>query len=192
MMISIHPRRLIMQEMKAKGLKSRNFFVGIALALAVVFAFIATKRSYTFRLTPALVEAYLRSKFPYEKRELIFTARFTDPSVEIDAATNQVTLTVSATASAVGYEAASSEVQATGNVRYEPDSGEVFLDSPTVILQELEIPGVSDRNQERAVLALQRGLQFYLERKPLYRLKKKGPLKSLRVRDGAIELAVGY
>jgi len=181
-----------MQEMKAKGPKSRIVFVGMALALAVVFAFIVAKRGYTFRLTPALVEAYLRSKFPYEKRELIFIARFTDPSVDIDAATNQVTLTVSATASAVGYEAASSQVTATGKVRYEPDSGEVFLDSPTVILQNLEIPGVSERNRGRVESALKRGLQYYLERKPLYRLKKKGPLKSLRVRDGAIELEVGY
>ena len=170
----------------------RIILIGAALLIAFVVVAAAIKRDYTFRLTPAIVETYLRSKFPYEKRELIFTARFTDPSVNIDAATNQVTLTVSATASAVGYRTASSTVEAKGMVRYEPETGEIFLDSPTVKIQKLEIAGLSERNEGRAEAAIQRGLQYYLERRPLYRLKKKGPLKSMRVRDGAIEIEIGY
>ena len=175
-----------------KGMKSRITVVVVGLVLAAFLLFFVVRRSYTVRLTPAVLETYLRSKFPYEKRELIFSARFTDPSVTIDSMTNQVTLAVSATGSATGLRAASSQARATGLVRYEPETGEIFIDSPTVTIQKLEIAGLSERNEERAEAAIQRALQYYLERRPLYRLKKKGPLKSMRVRDGAIEIEIGY
>jgi hypothetical protein len=146
---------------------------------------------HTIRLTAADIESQLEGTFPQEKRELIFTARFTDPSVAIDHKTNQVTLGVSTTVSALGFKAAKARAEGKGSVRYESSSGEIFLDSPTVTVRDLNIAGLSEKDQERASEFLQGALQLYLAQTPLYRLKRSGPLKSLRVRDGVIEIQLG-
>ena len=178
--------------MKAKQTRSGIILIGLGLVSILILVFLLTSRRYTFRLTPADLESHIRSKFPYEKQELIFSARFTDPSVSIDPTTDQVILGVSATVSTLGFRAVGTQAKARGSVRYESSSGEIFLDSPSVSIKELEVVGLSERDQRRAREVLQRVLQTYLERKPIYRLKKKGPLKSLRVRESAIEIEVGF
>jgi hypothetical protein len=172
-------------------MKWRVVIVGVGVVLLATLTFVFLRR-HTIRLTAADIESQLEGKFPQEKRELIFTARFTDPSIAIDPETDQVIMGLSTTVSALGLKAAKAQAEAKGLVRYEPSSGEIFLDSPTVRVQGLSIVGVSERDERMAREFLQRALQVYLERTPLYRLKRSGPLKSLRVKDGAIEIELGY
>ncbi|MBC8064013.1 MAG: DUF1439 domain-containing protein [Chlorobia bacterium] len=172
-------------------MKPRVVIIGSVVIFVAILALVFLGRP-TIRLTAADIQSHLERKFPLEKRELIFTARFTDPSVAIDPKTNEVILGVSTTVSALGLRAAKAQAEAKGHVRYEPSSGEIFLDSPAVTVQGLSIVGLSERDQEKARKFLQGALKLYLGQTALYRLKKPGPLKSLRVRDAAIEIELGY
>lgn len=151
--------------MKVKQKKFRVATVAIALSILLIIGFLLLKRSYTFRVRPSDLEAYLQTKFPYQKQELIFTARFENPSVNIDPNTDQVILGVSTTVSTLGFSTVKTQAEAKGSVRYEPISGEIFLDSPTVSVQELKIRGLPDRDQKLAREVLQRVLQLYLKEK---------------------------
>lgn len=173
----------------------------VALVLVGISAvFLIALMRHTIRLSAADIQSQLETKFPQEKRKLIFVARFSDPTVAIDPGTGLVTLGVSVTASALGVNAMKTHAETVGAVRYESSTGELFLDSPITKVDGFEMIGLSSRDRKTASELIEKALQEYLTVKPLYRLKSSDTklftarrvLKSIRVRDGEIELELGF
>ena len=173
----------------------------ITLILVGIFALILTgSMRHTVRLTAADIQSQLETKFPVERSELIFTWRFTDPVVAIDSGTERVRLGVSVAVSSLGKEVVTSRAQVEGSVRYESSKGELFLDSPTARLDELDVAGLPEKYRETAGKLIEKALQEYLARMPLYRLKSSDTkmlmvrrvLKSMRVRDGELLIELGF
>jgi hypothetical protein len=184
------------EDMKPK--KSRVILV-IVVLVALVGGFFAINILKTVRLTAPEIQADLNHRFPFEKRQLILAAKFSEPTVSIDSATNRVKLGFSTNVSALGLKAVSGRTEGTGAVRYEPTSGEIFLVSPEVNVTGFELAGLPEQYRNPVGNLLAEALKEYLIKTPIYKLKDKDymlfslrrSLKSISVKDGALELEFG-
>lgn len=181
--------------------KRLKLFVGVAFTLVIlVVLWLYGSLRRTIRLTSSEIQSTMASKFPIEKRELVFVARFENPSVSIGANTNRVTLGVTATISALGIKAVSGRATGEGEVRYDAAKGELFLDSPGVKVENLDLKGLPERYQKPAHDLLENALREYLARNPIYRLPEQDTklfsarrnLKSLRIEDGTLLIELGF
>ena len=174
---------------------------GCFLAIVIVVALIFTGSiRHTITLSAAEIESNLRSKFPVDKSELIFKAHFNDPTVAIDQVSGQITLGLATKVTSLGYTVTTGKVEATGAVRYEPKSGEFFLDSPTVRVVDLTLVRLAERDKPKAEKLVERGLQEFFSKMPIYRLDDKDSkfvfarrvLKSMKVQNGKLEVELGF
>lgn len=175
--------------------------MGILLVVTLASALLLTGNiRHTVTLSAAEIQSALQRKFPVDKQELIFTAHFTDPTVSIDSTSEKVTLGLATKISALGITAATGKVEATGAVRYEPKTGELFLDSPVVTVRDLTLIRLSEREKPKASKFIEQGLQEYFAHMPIYRLNDKDSkfvfarrvLKSMKIQDGKLEVELGF
>ena len=182
-------------------MKSRRWLIGGAvLAVVGIGAFVATGGAMrTIRLSAGEIQSEVSKKFPFEKRELIIAAKFTNPTVQIDPGTDRVRIGFSTTVTALGMSAASGHTEGSGVVRYEPSTGELFLDSPKVDVTGFEMSVLPTKYRNAAGELIGSALQEYLARTPVYKLSDKDThftmvrlgVKSIRVRDSKLEIALG-
>ena len=155
---------------------------------------------HTIRLSAGEIQSELAHKFPLEKRELIFTARFSNPTVGIDSSSNRVSLQFSTTISSLGMRAVGGRTMAEGALRYDANSGDLYLVDPVVKVREFELTGLPVKYQGAASAFLEKGLFEFLKRAPIYRLKSRDSkllalsrvLKSIRVDDGDLLIELGF
>ena len=175
--------------------------VGCLLVIVVVLGLILTGNiRHTITLSAADIQSALQNKFPVDKKELIFTARFSDPTAKIDATSGRVTLGILLKVSSFGATLATGKGEATGELRYEPKTGEFFLESPEVTIDDLDLVRLAERDKPKATKMLEQGLQEYFAKMPIYRLDDKDSkfvfarrvLKSMKVQDGKLEIELGF
>ena len=155
---------------------------------------------HTITLSATEIESNLRTKFPIDKSELIFTAHFSDPTVAINPTSGQITLGLKIKVSGIGFTVATGKGEATGDIRYEPKTGEIFLDSPSVKLSDLTLIRLAERDKPKAEKLVERGLQEYFSQMPIYRLNDKDSkfvfarrvLKGIKVQDGNLQIELGF
>lgn len=179
--------------------KKTLLFGSVLVGMVFVALVLTGSIRRTVRLTAPEIQTQMRRQFPLEKREFIFAARFTDPTVAIDSKSGRVTLGVITTVTALGMKAATGRAVAEGFARYEPSSGEFFLDSPTCKVTGFEMSGLPVRYRETGSDLIAKGLREYLVRTPLYKLSDKDSrfliarrvLKSMRVEDDTLLIELG-
>ena len=185
--------------MRMTSRAKRFWTFGVAAIAILVAIFFSGAIHRTIRLTAPEIQSELAAKFPLEKRQLLFTARFTDPTVSIDPLTSRITLGFSTTVSALGMKAATGRAEGEGAIRYEPSSGELFLDSPVVKVKGFELTGLPEKYQHAGSDLIAKGLQEYLVHTPIYRLSDKDSkllsarraLKSIHIKDGTVLIELG-
>jgi hypothetical protein len=60
-------------------------------------------------------------------------------------------------------------VEASGGVRFQPETGEFFLTDPVV--EHLSVPGIPEEHAPRVAGAIERALRIYYDRNPIYTLE---------------------
>ncbi len=165
-----------------------------------VGAFVATGGAMrTIRLSAGEIQTEVSKKFPFEKRELIVSAKFTDPTVQIEPGTDRVRIGFSTTVTALGMSAASGHTEGSGVVRYEPSTGELFLDSPKIDVTGFEMSGLPVKYRNVAGDLIGSALQEYLAKTPVYKLSENDArfflihlaVKSVKVRNDKLEIILG-
>lgn len=178
--------------------RRRALVVGVLLLmLAVVGLRLILHR--TIRLTPADIQADVAHQFPVERNETLYRYRLEEPTISIDPATDLVSMAVTADASAIGTSSLHARVSATGNLRYQADTGELFLDHPRALISQVDFGGMPDRYRTAASQILAQGIETYVSRNPIYRLRQgdtkafaiRRRLKSLQIKNGEVVIELG-
>jgi hypothetical protein len=175
------------------------FAWGAVVVLLVFGLWVSGAIRRTIRLSAPEIQSKIAAKFPIEKSGLLLSARFTDPSVAISSNANQIALGVTATVSILGVKTASGQVRGEGEVRYDAATGELFLDSPKVDIEDLKLKGLAEKYQKPARELLENALREYVVRNPIYRLQDKDTklllirrtLKSIRAENGELLIELG-
>ena len=168
-----------------------------AILIGAVALLLTSQIRKTIRLSATQIQAQMQQKFPIEKRELVFVARFSNPTVAIDASSGRVQLGMSTVISGLGMKPIAGMTICEGRMRYESAKGEFFLDSAKVTQQELV--GVPDKYRGLATGLIEKGIPEYLARNSIYRLDTKDTnmgwikrvLKSVRVESGEFVIELG-
>lgn len=181
--------------------RRRGLIIGTATVVIAGLALLVLTGNirHTITLSAAQIQSALQSKFPIEKKPLIFTVKFSDPTTAIDPTSGQVTVGLKCSMAALGRKAANGDGTATGTVRYEPKTGELFLDNPKVKLNSLELIGLAQRDKGKATDLIEAGLQECFKRTPIYKLDDKDSqmlmvhriMKSMRVENGELKIELG-
>jgi len=96
---------------------------------------------------------------------------------------------VTVSGSIPGVKQVTGHLGAEGVPRYDPASGSLYLDEVRIL--QLDLPGVSARDSDTAKLFLSPLLGPILARSPLYKLKDKRKVKSVRVENGTVRIELG-
>ena len=152
---------------------------------------------YTISLTAADIQQTLQRKLPISKSKLLVTATVRALDVELMESDNRVLLRPEVDVSLVGQSALRGRAVVAGQIRYAPDTGEFYLDQPTVA--EVAIEGLPESLRASAQEVIARCAEGYLASAPVYRLKQsdfkqslaKLVLKSVQTRRGRLEIVLG-
>lgn len=174
------------------GASRRTWIVATLAACVIVVGLVWSQSQRTIRLTASQLQTELDMKFPVEKNESVYRIRYFEPAFSIDRDRNDVTLAVSVEASALGSKPVQLRSEARGQVRYEPDKGDLYLDNPKVDVTSVSGDGVL---KDVAEGLLSKAVEEYLERLPLYHLKESDSssrhVKAVRIEDGLLVIEFG-
>lgn len=153
---------------------------------------LAYRGSHHIKLTREDLQRAVEKKFPIEKKELLYSASLSDPTVELTEGSDRIGLSLKAQASALGSKPVHGTVDIDGGVDYDPNAGELFLVDPSV--KKLDIEGLDGHTAEVAHEALNALLTAKFNRVLLYRLNPDRPnerqahdaVKSVVVKGGRV------
>jgi hypothetical protein len=168
-------------------------------AAGVVFYYFHGKR-YEYRFTAAELQQKLSAQMPVEKTYLfIFQVTLDNVRVNLVEGSDRVNAGIDIK---LGITLENNplplmgSIDASGGVRYEPATGELFLTSPRV--ESLNMFGVPERHLPKVSAALTAALQEYYASRPIYRLEGSAQaaaarllLKSVTVEDGELVVRLG-
>jgi len=166
---------------------SLAFIICVALAGWWLWHF-----THTIVLSREEIQRAVEKKFPIEKRELILSATFSNPTVRLDEGSDRIGLASSVDARLIGAKALSGRLELDGRVDYDPPTGELYLTDPQV--RTMEIAGLGERETGLAKSLASLALAASLDRVLLYRLKENKPkeaeakrrVKSVKVTHGRV------
>lgn len=184
----------------ARGRRTAKVLAAVVFLAVCAFAvYVFSTSRHTVQLTAQDVQNGLATKFPFEKSDLVYRAKFSQPEVNIDGGSNHITLTLLAEASALGSRTVKGKVSVSGRPRYESATGDLYVDQPRALVSELEYEGLPEKYRGATSAVLAKGLEQYLAKQPIYRLQPsdskmlllRRTLKSISVQDGLINLELG-
>lgn len=167
------------------------------LAAAIYFFFPIIELKQRIHLTASDLQAQIASKFPLEKHALILTARFTDPQVTLNSGSNRLGLGITTTVEAPGHKLLSGRTEADGEISYNAETGELFLNNPKVT--KLHVDGLPREYEGIARSLVGSVLEGYLAKMPIYKLDRSDTrqalakiiVKSVKVEDGELVIEFG-
>jgi hypothetical protein len=142
--------------------------------------------SATIVLSREDLQREIDKAFPIEKQELIATITLSDPKVLLDEGSSRIGLEMTVSGSIPGVKQVTGHLGAEGVPRYEPATGSLYLDEPSIL--RLELPGVSAKDSDAAKLFLSPLFGPILARSPLYKLKDRRKVKSVRIENGTVRI----
>jgi hypothetical protein len=154
----------------AKDMKARRLLaILVTLALIGLAAWWLAGAPATVTLTREQVQQEVQKRFPLERTEFLVTGRLSDPTVILNPQTDRIGIGVSVSLSAPAIKPLTARGELEGQVRFDAQTRELYLDAPELRLTEaVGLSGSQLRTAEGIIRPL---LKTLLSRIPLYRLK---------------------
>ena len=151
----------------------RRISLAVALAILAVLGLVVywLLPRNTIVLSADDLQRELDRRFPIERNEPMLSVRFFDPRVTLDERTSRVGMGITTSASAMGLKTVSGRTDVEGTVRYDQETGELYLADPTVV--RLNISGLGEREKRVAEEILKGVLSEYLRGAPIYELRER-------------------
>ena len=179
--------------------------VGMILGLLLLlFWWGVYGQTYTIVITQEELVKKLEEKFPFEKKYLfLLSLQFSNPRIALLEGSNRVKFGCDIRTN-VKLSKGDSEIPEIGSaadlsgvLRYDPEKAEFFLDHPEV--EKLVIAGIEAGLSDKVSSFAKKGLEEFLQRAPLYKLKptdvKKAAaklvLKNVVVAEGKLVITLG-
>lgn len=139
----------------------------------------------------------LDSVFPVVKKDSLYMVSVSNPEVILPPGQDRVKLRVDLEARLLGSKPIQGNVQAIAGMRFEPQTGSIYLVNPEV--SDLTIKGAPDTVTRTLGAALAPLLKAAADKQPVYRVESADPtrwllrrtLKSVQIVDGAVQLRFG-
>jgi hypothetical protein len=168
------------------------------LGVVLVCAFsVGCGVSYTITLTAADLQQTLHRKLPVSQSKLLVTVTVRAVDVELMESGNRILLRPEVDLGLAGQSVLRGHAVVAGQLRYAPETGELFFDQPTVA--DVAIVGLPTSLRPAAEELVARCAEAYLASAPVYRLKQgdfkqslaKLVLRSVRTHHGRLEIVIG-
>ena len=165
--------------------------LGVMLALA---AWLLMGAPSSVTLTRDDLQREVEKRFPIEKSEILVTVRLSEPRVLLKPDSDRIGLGVTITVSAPIIQSLKGKGELDGELRFDSESRELYLDSPD--LKITEASGISDKDLRAAEELIGPLLRNVLSRIPIYRLKDtdlrqpviNASVKEIQVNAGTVTL----
>ena len=159
------------------------------ILLMFSFSQISSAFSYTIELTERSLQEKVSAMMPLEKKQYFFTVRLSEPRVELHDESNELSFFTHLDVIAPGGLKGGGQGEIQGSIRYEPATGEFFLQSPKLV--DLDIRLIPKTLSPRIAALAELVLAKACAKIPIYRLKDddskhqlaKSTLKSIHVED---------
>lgn len=148
-------------------------FIVVVLAITVGVYFYVSSKEYVVKIPEKQLQEKLQEKLPISKSYFfIFQVTLDSPRVELTSGSNRINagLDVILNIKLGGEEKPlSGSLDASGSIRYEPESGQFYLTDP--IVEQLSIQGIPEKYISKATAVMEKTLAEYYATHPIYTLK---------------------
>ncbi len=168
-------------------------------ALFIIFSFFSLfscipempKLGYTIKVTPEKIETQLRKSFPITRETDSFVVRLEEPMVNIENGKIYTGITVKV--KMPPFLSISGSAYISGNVKYEPATGKIYLVEPSI--EELSINGKMVISNKMPALKniIKDVIQSTFRKIPIYRvnLRYRKQVKSIEISGNALLIKIG-
>ena len=178
---------------------TQNIFSISALLLLVAAIESCSSGQYVITLSEQQIQGKLNEAFPIEKDYLlVFKVVLQHPKVHLQEGSDRIDFWVMATTNvSISERQFEGKGQISGEVRYNPQKGELYLDNS--LIEQLHIEGLPEKYALALKLAASLGLRQFLNRRPIYTLKPetfkqtvaKLVVKKIVVDNGMLKITLG-
>lgn len=173
----------------------------VVLAIAAGAYFYVSSQEYIVRIPEEQLLEKLQENLPISKSYFfIFQVTLDKPRVELTNGSDRINAGLDVILNIkLGSEEKplSGSLDASGTIRYEPESGQFYLSDP--IVEQLSIQGIPEKYIGKATAVMGKALAEYYADHPIYTLKADGikqgaaklVLKSVLVENQALALVLG-
>ena len=144
----------------------------VAIALAAAAYGYLRGREYIFRFSEEELQASLAERLPFTRTYvLVVDVTLTEPRLNLIDGSDRVAAGIDVEVSLPGLRGPidiDGSIDVTSGIRYEPNTGEFFLEDPD--LRSVSLQGVPEAYDERVRDALLRAIGEYFRGRPIYRL----------------------
>jgi hypothetical protein len=162
----------------------RLIIVVVALGLLVAIGLVAyhfLTRVYTIEVTEAQLQAALDKSFPVKEQYQLLSLTFSDPRVNLREGEDRIHFGVAVNASVPGLASGSGSGAVSGQVSYDPGSGQFFLREAR--LEDLQLPQLPEKYKAQVLDIASPALDQVLARTPIYQLGEDQMIARMALRD---------
>ncbi len=178
-----------------------SLMVVLLLAAGAAAYYFLAQRNVTLEFTEEDLRTHLEDQLPFSQDYLfIFTVTLDNPRIDLVEGSDRVTGGMDAVLNArIGgrEEPLGGGIDISGGLRYQPETGEFYLNDPVV--EKVRIQGLSETLSNRANRALSLALAEFYQERPIYSLSNLDVkhatarlfLRNVSVRDETLFVTLG-